>query len=356
MPLLLRKIFIDGFYSQYSGLFLLTGLLFIGLCPPGQHLMVYTNIAHAAATHWPFLLVSLLLTCGYLYLIVHYLLSTYHAQQYSFLKYSFNAMPPQVQRRIIALALLANALPALIFIATGVGSAYLSGSSALPSILLAIALIFMAASFWILSYFTDPLHAITNKYPLGKTEEKLGTNYTALGLRQLLSAQRIPYLLAKLLSYVFVHALLFVYSDVQDHKGFVMLLLTAVVMGHAKVIAGQYAFDRHDLRLWANLPTPLLKRSALLFLRFVILFLPEAVWLINRYPNSSVILFLVYLWTFAFFIYHALYLMAPDESYLKSFFFLFFFLVMLSPMASLLPMSLLFLAVSILLSARYARS
>lgn len=343
---LLTRIFVAGFYRQYSGLFLLVGLLFIGMCPPGQYWEVFVGIALATVSKGWLLAITITFFSLYLFLALLFISGQFRQESHRFLRYSLGALSHLVMDRRWLLILCANSLPLLFFGSTAIIAGYLAGEPLLPSLLLLYIVTAFAACFWLILRFTEPLKWVDRAALSLDFGIKWGNSYTLLGLRQVMATQRVPYLLAKLLSYIFVNGLFFVYDDVKDHTGVVMLVLTAIVMGHATVIAGQFTFEREDLSLLRNLPHRKVVRGGQVALRLIVLLLPETVWLVARYPLPDAMQFLLYLWAFALVLYHLFFLLSPKEAYANWLFFLFLALAIGSPWGIMVPLIFVFLGIS----------
>ncbi len=338
MIALFSRIFVAGFYQQYSGLFLLIGLLFVGLCPPGEHWRIFLNLALATVTYWQGLCIIMLISVVYQYLIVQYIRTTIYLDAFRFLKYSLLSFSFTQRLSAWTLSLTIMSLPMLSFLIAGIYMGIWQGELAFAIILLMWTGSIFCLSHYLVFQFTDPLRSRESKFLWTDWGSRLGSSYMALGIRFLLSEQRLPYFLAKLLSYAFITVLFFVYNDIKEHQGVAMIVLTSIAMPHIPLLAGQFNFERQGLRLWRNLPYHKSTLWLQVFSRIVLILLPESLWLFYRYPWHNALLYIAYLLSFCYFLYHLYFLFPKNQLPGRTLFFLYLTLLILSPLFPIAPL------------------
>lgn len=207
MVALFSRIFIVAFYRQYSGLFLIIGLAFVGLCPPGEHWRVFVNLALATVTYRPALGIFLVLLLAYQYLVIHYVHLTLNKESFRFLKFSIHSF--SFPQRLIgwSTSITMMSFPMLLFTTTAIFMGFWKGDTVFATVLLIASLGVFYLSHHVAFRFADPLRKTNSSVLWTVWGAKLGADYLTLGIRFLLSKQRIPYLMAKLLSYTFVNML-----------------------------------------------------------------------------------------------------------------------------------------------------
>ncbi|MCL7986718.1 hypothetical protein M8998_02070 [Sphingobacterium sp. lm-10] len=347
MIALFKRLFVTGFYKHYAGLFLLVALSFIGLCPPGEHWRVFVNLALATISYWPALAIILTLTLTYQYLIVYYVFTILNTESYRFFKLGVLSFSFYHQRLGWLLSLLGMFLPLLFFLITAICVGMMQSQFLFTFILLAFTISTLGVSYYAILRFAEPLTAKDTSGLWTVLGAKLGLNYPMLGIRYLLYRQQLAWVIAKLLSYIFVSILFFIYSDVKEHQGIIMIALTSIAMAHISVLSGQFKFERHDLALWRNLPYRKSNQSLHVFCRVAIILLPETVWLLYRYPFIASLSYLFYMFSFTYFLYHLHFLFKKGSIPIQVTFFLYFCLLLIAPMAPIFLLGLFFLLFSI---------
>ncbi|SEM13919.1 hypothetical protein SAMN05216436_10226 [bacterium A37T11] len=336
------RLFVLEFYKAYAGLFLFGGLLIVGICPPGQIISVNVTIAQALSSSLWAGAGACLAWAIYLSLVATFLYKKMAEVPYRFLQYSATAIAPYERLKIGLRVIVATGLPVYAYGLFCVVLGFRAGNFGMAILML----VFMVASILLLvSGVNRSLEPA--RQPLFQISfngfRKLENNYMLLGFRQLIIGQKTSLVVSKILSYVLITGMFFIFSDLHDHLDMAALILVAVVLAHSSLLRGQFKFEQEDLAFMRNLPINPLKRLLSTLGRVALIFLPEMFWIIGRYGLFNALHLLFFMIGFALFIYHLSFIIGDDEEFfLKVLFFLFFAMVILIPFGISTYLGLLF--------------
>jgi hypothetical protein len=98
---------------------------------------------------------------------------------------------------------------------------------------------------------------------------------------------KLTFIISKLLSYVVIISVLFALADVKNDIRVVGLAISGIVMAHAILIYQQHRFEQVYLSIKRNLPYK--KSSLFLFyiLSYLVLLIPESIWLLITFNLSE---------------------------------------------------------------------
>lgn len=321
---ILFKIFASGFYRAHAGILAVGFFVLFGMVEPGQ-LFNYHKTLMLTLVSSPLMMFAVF-TAWLIYSIKtwHYVVGQIAAVNQHFLFYSSNAFTNSRQFNSWFYLQLVLLLPISVYgvLAAGVGLTH--HYYTIP--LAIIGYLFMLSALSAMLY-----RGTINKLVDGNTQSWMLTfsskwhkPWFSLFIYHVFDQHKITWLITKGLSYLLISGFFLLFADVAHDIRVAGIALLAVVVAHVKLIFEERSFEEKWLGFSRNLPYSRAKLFAGLAGVYLIIMLPEAIWLFGRFnPLAAVGLLLTGI-SMALLFHCILYYIGLDmERYMLWIFFLF---------------------------------
>lgn len=279
----LSRIFVRGFYQAHAGLFLFFFLFMIGAVDPGQLLNYHKTLMLAFITSPLMLLVVFAVWLLYTFKCWHYIVGEVAAPQQHFLFYSINSFTRKQQLKSWFVIQLSVLLPVIVYglIAVGVGLFYHYYLT--PVIIVIYLLLLAAASAWLYTLVVNRLVDGGGQSWLLRWSSDWRKPHFSLYIYQVLNRLKIPYAITKGLSWLIITGVFLLFDDVKNDARVAGMAVLAIAVAHAVIVFEGQRFEQ-TYQSWArNFPYTTLQRYSYILLSYLLLLLPEGVWLFSRF-------------------------------------------------------------------------
>jgi len=260
-----------------------------GMVEPGQ-LLNYHKTLMLTLVSSP-LMMGVVFTAWLVYTLKtwHYMVGQIAAINQHFLFYSSNAFAKAKQFKSWLFVQLILLLPVLVYgiIAAGVGLAH--GYYIIPQ--LVIVYLFLLAALSAILYqsrVNKLIDGSTQGWPL-TLSSKWRKPWFSLFIYNVFDQHKVTWLVTKGLSYLLITGFFYLFADVSHDIRVAGIALLSVVVAHVKLIYEERSFEEKWLSFTRNLPYSRLQLFAGFAGVYLVIMLPEAVWLFSRF--SPVIAF-----------------------------------------------------------------
>jgi hypothetical protein len=344
MTNVLIKIFANGFYRVHAGLFLFFGLVMVGAIPP-QNLWMYEKTLMLAFITGPIMM--LVVFTGWLIYTIkaaHYVTTQIYAVNQQFLFYSSNSFSREKQFKswfyvqfVILLPLIAYGLIAVV---VAIDTHYFLASAAILFYLLLIT----AAGASLYVKLVNRLMDGSKQSVLLRLSSKWNKPFFSLFIYHAFDKMKVTYLITKALSWLIIIGVFGMFADVKSDIRVAGIAMLAIITAHAILVYQQHVFEGQYLSFSRNLPHSYLKRFADYTKGYLLLLLPETIWLFCRFdPFTAVELLLMGL-SVVLFLHCLIYKLGQDmDKYLQwvmGTFILLFWVIMFRLIWLLIPLNI----------------
>lgn len=280
---ILSKIFVLGFYRAHAGILAVGFFVMFGLVEPSQ-LLNYHKTLMLAFVSSP-LMMAAVFTGWLLYAAksAHYIMGQIAGVNQQFLFYSSNAFDKKEQLKSWAHIQMAVLLPIIIYggVAAGVGIAhhfYIMPFAVIVYLCLLTALCAVL--------YTRTINKLVDGGKQSRLLRLTGNwqkPWFSLFIYHISDKQKLNWLITKGISWVLITGVFYLFADVAHDLRVAGIAILAVITAHTRLIFELRSFEEKWLSFARNLPYT----RGLLFLNFVavylVLLLPETVWLFSRF-------------------------------------------------------------------------
>ena len=283
MTNILLKIFANGFYRVHAGLFLFIGLVMVGAIPP-QNLWMYEKTLMLAFLTGP---IMMLVVFGIwlLYTIkaVHYVSTQIYAVNQQFLFYSSTSFTKKEQFKSWAMVQVVVLFPligyGLIAVFVGLTNQYYLASF----VILLFLMLLVAAGAGIYVALINRLMDGSNQSFLLRISSKWRKPFFSLFIYHVSDKMKVTYLITKALSWLIIIGVFTLFADVTHDVRVAGIALLAIITAHAILIYQQHVFEGQYLAFSRNLPYSYSARFFNYAKVYLLLLLPETIWLFSRF-------------------------------------------------------------------------
>ena len=279
---ILIKIFANGFYRVHAGLFLFVGLVMVGAVPP-ERLWMYEKSLIIAFVSSPMMALVFALWLVYTIKATHYVAGQIFAVNQQFLFYSSNSVSRKKQfiswfstQFVILLPIIAYGIMA-VFVAVGYGY-YLSATTIIFYLLL-----LNAGSTLLFIRLVNRLVDGSKQSIFLKIGRKWPKPFFSLFIYNLFDKMKVAYIITKVLSWLIVTGVFLLFADVRSDLRVAVIAMLAIITAHALLIYNQRVFEEKYLSFSRNLPYSTGTRFLNYLKTYLVLLVPEAVWLFSRF-------------------------------------------------------------------------
>lgn len=339
----LIKIFSTGFYKVHAG-------LLITLFATTIIYFIFINVSdQASLSPEEQLFYNLSLVLGFVsnpiimgIVFVFWLFYTVKSWQYvagqllitnqQFLYYSSTSLDKANQFRSWFMVQLVIMLPIIGYGLFAFTIGFIFGHHLFPAITLLYILLLTGISAFLYVRLVNRLAKPNNQNYLFKITDKWEKPFFSLFLYHVFDNMKVSYVLTKIISWLAITGILYFFSDVYFDSRVASIALLAVILAHAVLIFQEHRFNETYMSFSRNLP---LSRGRL-YIGFVgiylILLLPESIWISTKFSPEIAISLLLFGFSIALLFRNLLYWLGLNmQKYLKwvcGLFFLFQFLIM----------------------------
>jgi hypothetical protein len=340
----LIKIFANGFYRAHAGLFLFIGLVMVGAIPP-ERLWMYEKTLMLAFISAP---IMMLVVFGvwliYTVKATVYVSGQIFAVNQQFLFYSSNSLSSKKQFKswfwMQFVVLLPLTCYGLIAVVVGIVCHFY-----LSSIAILIYLVFLTVGSAAL--YVNRVNRLldgSKQSFLLKLSVKWRKPFFSLFIYYVFDKMKLTYIITKILSWIIITGVFYLFADVQHDLRVAGIAMLAITTAHSFIIYQEHVFEERYLVFSRNLPFSYRARFLNFAKVYLILLLPEAIWLFSRFnPLAATELLLTGL-SIAMLFHCLLYQLGVDmDKYLQwilGLFIVVFWIILFNLLWVLIPLSL----------------
>ena len=279
----LLKIFGRGFYQVHAGILAFGFFVMIGAVP-GDMLVNYHKTLMIGMASSP---VMLAIVCAgwllYTFKSWHYVTGQFFAADKQFLFYSSTSFSRADQLKSWFYVQTAILAPIIIYALMAVGVGIAHHFYVLPIVILAfLATIIYCSGLLYVNVINRSIDG-SNQSLLLRFSGKWGKPYFSLYIYHIFDKLKVPYFITKGLSWLIITSVFFLFADVRNDLRVAGIAVLAVATAHTILIFEERRFEETRLSFSKNLPFS----RGRLFLNFagvyLVLLLPEAIWLFTRF-------------------------------------------------------------------------
>lgn len=322
---ILLKIFSGGFYRQHAGLFLFILLILFGAVEPSYHYSLMLAIASSKL----FLAAVCVIWLLYYAKVLFFLIKEIDEPENAFLFYSATKFNTRAQIKGWLTVVVFNCLPIVLYsFCTAVIAFKINYPSNGCVILMFHVFCLIAITTSVLNY-SNRFIAIKNRFSIPFVVFKNKPVYT-ISLLHVLNDLKLPYLITKGLSYLFIIGLFILFRDEASDIRVAAIVVLASGISHAFLVLEIRKFEEFYFKLLRNLPYTLLSRFTFSIITYSVLLLPELIWLFSRFETADFIVLVFFLISIPVLFHCLLFVIGFDvERYLKFLFAIFIGLFLL---------------------------
>ena len=315
----LLKIFANGFYRVHGGFLFFMFLVLFGLVEPNQLLSYHKALMLAFITSGLMMVVVFLLWLAYMLKAAHYMVGQLFGQTQAFLFYSSTANTRQQQFKAWFTVNVAVALPVLVYGSVSAVVAITAGFLLQGLGIIAYMLALLCAGAWFCTFMANRLIGGSKQSIILRLTKTWAKPYFSLYIYHVFNKLKLNWFISKVLSYLIITGVFMLFADVSHDTRVAAIAMLAISVAHAVLVFEERKFQEVYLVFARNLPYNRVKLFLSFAAVYAILLLPEAVWLLGRYPIPMAIGLLAFGLSMILLYHSLLYRLSFDmEKYLTS--------------------------------------
>ena len=300
---ILIKVFVKGFYKAHAGLLL---FLFVTLISYAFFIQVLNiDSAHEDAILYNFIFILKFISSPVIAMGVFFvwLLWTFKIWKYvsevlvvpqnRFLYFSAIFLPKKMQFLSWFYAQILLSLPIVIYAIFSLVAGLIVGDYLIPASFVLYILAVSAISAILYVKWANKPYKASRKNVFAILTVTWNKPFFSLFLYYLFNRLRVPLVVTKLLSYGVIAGGYFLVGREEVYQ-FGGLLILGVVVSHSFLIYQSYQFEYEYLSFTRNFPTRKIKIYTLWVLTYLLLTLPETMWLVVAFPPKTLLFFLLF--------------------------------------------------------------
>lgn len=289
---ILLKIFAAGFYRVHAGILFFLFLVMFGLVEPAQLVNYHTSLMLAFITNPVMMAVVFAIWLLYTFKSWHYITGQLFAVQQQFLFYSTTSYAKSKQFISWFIVQATISLPVLAYagVSCGVAIKHHYFISAIAILLYLIVIISCSSLFYI--RMVNQLIDGNKQSYLIRLTQNWQKPYFSLYVYHVFDKLKLTYLITKALSYFIITGVFLLFADVSHDTRVAGIAVLAIAMAHAIVIFEERKFEETYLSFSRNLPYSRWQLFSSFAVVYLLLLLPEGIWLFTRFsPLMAIGLF-----------------------------------------------------------------
>jgi len=301
----LIKIFANGFYRVHAGLLLSLFItvfiyfLFINVLEqtritPEERLMYNLSLALAFITNPVVMAVVFILWLIYTIKSWQYVAGQLKLADQQFIFYSSTAMPQAHQFKSWFLVQVIILLPIISYGLFALAIGIMFGYFVMPVIILLYILLLAVVSALVYIKWVNQLRETENQSYLLKIAARWQKPFFSLFIYHVFDKLKLAYGLTKVLSGIAIAGLFHFFSDVKQDIRVAGIMVLTVITAHTILIYQEHRFKEIYMGFSRNLPYRRRKLLVDYIFLFILLLLPESIWLLVHYkvlPATGLFLF-----------------------------------------------------------------
>ncbi|MCJ8209548.1 hypothetical protein MUY27_07495 [Mucilaginibacter sp. RS28] len=302
LTVVLNKIFTAGFYRAHAGMFLFIFLAMFGSVPGNQLLYYHESLMLACLTSPAFLAIVFAAWLLYVVKATFHIAGIFRLPHQQFLFYSANA----IERKQLWTAWLITQfnilLPVIIYGGLTVAVGLTHGIYTASIIIIIYLLFLIGIGAWMNIRLLITPADNTKESRMIRWFSNFPKPYFSLFVYHIFHAKKLPYLITKIISWVIITGVFALFADVKHDMRVAGIAVLAIAVAHAVIVFEERTFEETNLVFARNLPYSKIRLFAGFALSYLILLLPEVIWLYARFdpvlatelmlfPLSSILLF-----------------------------------------------------------------
>ncbi len=303
LSIILIKIFVKGFYKAHAGLLL---FLFVTLISYAFFIQVLNiDSTHEEAMMYNFIFILKFISSPVIAMGVFFvwLLWTFKIWKYisevlvepqnRFFYYSAISLEKRKQFLSWFYVQILLSLPIIIYAIFSLVAGLIVGDYLIPGFfVLYIVAVSVISAFVYVRWANNPFK-VNRKNIFTILTVNWNKPFFSLFLYYLFNRLKVPLIVTKLLSYGVITGGYFLVEQ-EDIYQFGGILILGVVVSHSFLIYQSYQFEYYYLSFTRNFPSRKIKLYTLWVLTYLLLTLPETLWLVVSFPPKVVLLFLLF--------------------------------------------------------------
>ncbi|MES2279431.1 MAG: hypothetical protein V4592_25590 [Bacteroidota bacterium] len=279
----LIKIFARGFYSSHAGLFLFIFLVLVGSVEPGQLLNYHKTLMLAFITSPLMLMVVFAVWLIYSFKTWHYTAAQIFAVNQQFLFYSSTSFTRQQQLKDWTLTQATMLMPVIAYGLTAVIVGLWHHYYIAPAIILAYLILLSWAGAFLYTRLINKQIDGGKQSLLLRLSSKWRKPFYSLFIYHVFDKMKVRYVITKGISYLIVTAVFLLFADVSHDARVAGIAMLAIATAHTVLIFEERRFEETYLIFSRGLPQTRLRLFAGFALVYLVLLLPEGIWLFSRF-------------------------------------------------------------------------
>lgn len=356
----LFKVFVQGFYKTHSGLLVFLFVTLISYCFFIQ-VLNETHLTNEESIRYNFIIVLNFISSPTIAsaVFVIWLFWTFKTwefisvilkdRKHHFLYYSANAFRKRTQLQSWFYVQMLLSAPILIYAGFSLIAGVIVGDFIIPSIFIFyIVMVSMISAIVYVRWVNHPVKTSAKNW-LGAVTVSWNKPFYTLFLFHLFDRLKVPLVITKLLSYATIMGGSFLISR-GDELQFGGIIVLGVVLSHALLIYQSYQFEYGYLNFTRNFPIKKIKIYSYWVITFLILTLPESLWIMTTFSVDEGLFLLTFSLATFMILRNILYTSALEmKKYIYLAFFLFIVLYFIILFGYIIPISIFNLLLSILI-------
>lgn len=279
----LIKVFARGFYQVHAGLFLFGFLVLIGAVDPGQLLNYHKALMLAFITSPIMLTVVFAVWLLYSIKTWHYTAGQLFGVNQQFLFYSSTSFTKRQQLGAWSLAQGVMLLPVIVYglIAVMVGVYY--HHYVTPMIILIYLILITGIGAFIYTTLINRQIDGGRQSLLMRWSVNLGKPFFSLFIYHVFDKLKVRYIITKAISYFIVTGVFLLFDDVRNDARVAGIAVLAIATAHSVIVFEERKFQETFLIFSRGLPYSRLRLFSGFALVYLVLLLPECIWLFCRF-------------------------------------------------------------------------
>jgi len=284
---ILVKLFARGFYKVNSGLLIFMFVILVKLLPPGKELyyqfFILLNFVNSPV------MMLLFFACWFIYTIKswQYVAGQLRIVHHQFLYYSVLSVGRKTQFKSWFYMQFIISLPFVFYalLASVIGLVF--HHYLMVAIILLFTVLLIALSAFIYLKQISRLIREKRQSTLLNLGQSWGKPFFSLFIYQIFDKLKLAFVLSKLLSYTVIVSVMFSFADARGDIRVAAFAVLGVVMAHAILIYQQHRFGLVYLLITRNFPYSLSRLFLQYVLTYLLLLLPECIWLFTAFNVFS---------------------------------------------------------------------
>lgn len=281
---ILAKIFVNGFYRVHAGMFLVIFLVMFGVVPASK-LLMYHKTLMLAFLNGPDMM-ALVFSGWLIYTLKswHYVFGKLKQGHQQFLFYSSNSFSKYAQFKSWFCIQLIILMPLMVYggltMALGIARHNFLSVFLIAFVLVSLAAVSALLYLWLVNKLTGG----ADQSFLLKLSNRWQKPFFSLFIFHIFDKMKLAYLVTKLSSWLIITGTFYFFADVRQDMRVAAIAVLAIITAHTRLVFEEHRFAETYLTFARNFGYSRVK----LFLNFIVVYalllLPEAVWLLSRFP------------------------------------------------------------------------